>query len=59
VLSAPQVMKAFKYDPAAPENAAYYAASMESKVTYAAFYLGLAGFLAIMSYDVDQMLKGA
>jgi len=56
VLSAPQVMKAFRYDPAAPENAAYYSATVASRLTYAAFYLGLAGFLAVMSYDVHEML---
>ena len=56
VLSAPQVMRAFRYDPAAPENVAYYSASVESRLTYAAFYLGLAGFLAVMSYDVHEML---
>jgi len=56
VLSAPQVMKAFRYDPAAPENAAYYSATVESRLTYAAIYLGLAGFLAVMSYDVHEML---
>ncbi len=56
ILSAPQVMKAFRYNPAAPENAAYYSASVESRLAYAAFYLGLAGFLAVMSYDVHEML---
>jgi len=56
VLAAPQVMKSFKYDAAAPENAAYYGAKLETKLAYGAYYLMLAGFLAIMTYDVHEML---
>lgn len=56
ILSAPQVMKAFRYDPKAPENAVYYQTSLDTKVVYAAFYLGLAGYLAVMSYEVHNML---
>lgn len=56
LLAIPQLRRAFKYDPAAPENAAYYATSLETKVTYAAYYLALAAFLAVMSYDVHEML---
>jgi Zn-dependent protease len=57
LLAAPQVMKAFRYDPAAPENASYYASSLEAKIIYASFYLGLAAFLAIMAYNVNIMLE--
>jgi Zn-dependent protease len=57
LLAAPQLMKAFHYDPALPENAGYYATSIESKIIYAVMYLGLAGFLAVMSYDVHNMLN--
>ena len=56
VLAAPQIMRAWKYDPKAPENAAYYTTSLETKLTYGLFYVGLAGFTAIMSYDVHEML---
>jgi Zn-dependent protease len=56
IMAAPQVMKALRYNSAAPENAAYYSASSETKLTYAALYIGLAAFLAIMSYDVKEML---
>jgi len=56
LLAAPQVMKAFRYDPKAPENTAYYATSLSTKIVYATFYLGLAGYLAVMSYDVHNML---
>jgi Zn-dependent protease len=59
IIAAPQVMRAFRYNPAAPENAAYYATSFETKLTYGASYLGLAAFLAVMSYDVKAMLGPA
>jgi Zn-dependent protease len=56
ILAAPQVMRALRYNSAAPENAAYYSASAETKLTYATLYIGLAAFLALMSYDVKEML---
>ena len=56
VLAAPQVIKAFKYDPAAPENVKYYAVSLEHKLTYGVLYLVLAAYLAVMSHDVHEML---
>lgn len=56
VLAAPQVIKAFKYDPQAPENMVYYGVKAETRLTYAAYYLALAGFLAIMASDVHDML---
>jgi Zn-dependent protease len=56
VLAAPQVMKAWKYDPDLPENQAYYAASGETRLTYAVYYLGLLSFLAIMAHDTHEML---
>jgi hypothetical protein len=57
ILSLPQVIKAFRFDPKAPENAAYYSASPQAKIVYGTFYLGLAAFLAIMSYDVSKLLN--
>jgi hypothetical protein len=57
LLAAPQLMKAFRYNPAAPENRAYYTTSTETKATYAFYYLTLAAFLAVMSYDVHRMLE--
>jgi len=56
ILAAPQVMKAIRFDKTAPENAVYYASSLETKLTYGTFYLGLAAFLAVMSFDVKNML---
>ena len=57
ILAAPQVMKAFKYDPKAPENVQYYGVSLEHKISYGALYLALAGYLAVMSHDVHEMLQ--
>jgi Zn-dependent protease len=56
IMAAPQALSAWRYDPAAPENVAYYSVSLEQKLTYGSFYLGLVAFLAIMSHDVHQML---
>jgi Zn-dependent protease len=56
ILAAPQVMKAFKYDPKAPENAAYYGVSLAQKVTYGTLYVVLAAYLAVMTHDVHEML---
>jgi Zn-dependent protease len=56
VLAAPQVMKAWKFDPQAPEHQAYYAASAETRFTYAFYYLGLLAFLAVMAHDTHEML---
>jgi Zn-dependent protease len=56
VLAVPQVMKAWRFDPSAPENRDYYAVSAEHKVAYGAAYIGLAAFLAVMAHDVHQML---
>jgi Zn-dependent protease len=59
ILAAPQVMKAFKYDPNAPENVQYYGVSLEHKISYGALYLALAAYLAVMSHDVHEMLEAS
>lgn len=56
VLAAPQLMKAWRYEPSAPENQQYYGVSLEHKFAYGAAYIGLAAFLAVMTHDVHQML---
>lgn len=56
LLAAPQVVKAWKFDPELPDNKLYYAASGETRLTYAFYYLGLVGFLAVMAYDTHEML---
>ncbi len=57
ILAIPHVMKAWKYDPKAPENQAYYSVPLETKIEYAVVYLGLAALLAVMTYDVHDMLE--
>ena len=59
LLAIPQLGRAIKYNPNLPENAAYYGTSTETKIAYGAYYLALAAFLAVMSYDVHQMLGPA
>jgi hypothetical protein len=49
-------MKAWHYDPKAPENAAYYGISLEHKITYGVLYIALAAYLAVMAHDVHEML---
>lgn len=59
ILAAPQVWAAWKYDPAAAENQQYYGVSKRTKIEYAAYYLLLVTFLAIMTHDVHEMLGSA
>ena len=42
-----------------PANAGYYRASAETRLSYATAYLGLLGFLAVMTHDVHEMLGAA
>ncbi|MSQ59405.1 MAG: site-2 protease family protein [Betaproteobacteria bacterium] len=58
LIAAPQVWKAIKFDPNAPENAAYYTVPSAKRWEYAIWYIGLAAFLAVMSHDVHEMLQG-
>lgn len=59
LLAAPQVIKAWKFDPTAPENAQYYQATPAQRFEYGFYYLGLVAFLALMTHDVHEMLGPA
>jgi Zn-dependent protease len=59
ILAAPQLWHALRFDPQAPENHAYYAVTSEQRLSYGVFYLGLTAYLAVMTYDVHEMLGGA
>lgn len=59
LLAAPQVWKALKYRADSDEARGYYAVPAAKKWEYALIYLGLAGFLAVMTYDVHAMLEAA
>jgi Zn-dependent protease len=57
ILAFPQLKAALKKDGGAsdlPEG--YYEVDINVRVNYAVFYLGLAGFLAIMSYELHKVL---
>jgi Zn-dependent protease len=56
IVAIPQLMKAWHYDPAAPENQAYYGVSNEDRLTYGAFYVGLIVFLGLMTHDLNAEL---
>jgi Zn-dependent protease len=55
VLALPNVMKAWR-GLKQPEEQAYYAVRIETRVSYAAVYLGLAAFLAIMCEQLHAEL---
>jgi Zn-dependent protease len=57
ILAVPQLMKAWRYDPGAPENVAYYGVSLQTRLEYGGAYLALAALLAVMTYDVHEMLS--
>jgi Zn-dependent protease len=57
VLALPQLVKAWRYDPQAPENVTYYGVPLQTKLEYGGMYLALAAFLAVMTYDVHEMLS--
>ncbi|OJA44951.1 site-2 protease family protein [Burkholderia ubonensis] len=56
ILALPQLKRAWRYDPDAPENRVYYTTSIETKATYALCYVGLLAFLALMTSGVHDML---
>lgn len=56
VLAAPHVWKALKFKADAPENQAYYRVKAEDRLTYGLLYIGLAAYLAVMTYEVHEML---
>ena len=55
ILALPNVMKAWR-GLKTPEEQAYYGVPAETRVTYAAVYLGLAGFLAVMCEQLHAEL---
>ena len=57
ILAVPQLMKAWRYDPKAPENVSYYGVPLQTKLEYGGAYLALAALLAVMTYDVHEMLS--
>lgn len=59
VIALPQLLQAWRYDPAAPENQAYYGRiPAATKLEYTLLYLGLVVLLALMTFNLHQMLAG-
>ena len=56
-LAAPAVMQAMRGE-TTPEQRAYYTVSVETRLSYGALYLALAGFLAIMCHELHEELPG-
>jgi Zn-dependent protease len=56
IMAVPQLMKAWKYDPKAPENLAYYGVPLQAKLEYGGLYLALTAYLCVMTYEVHEML---
>lgn len=54
VLAYPQIRLALTGDPSRPQ--AYYDVARDTRINYAVMYLGLAGFLAVMSYELHEAL---
>jgi Zn-dependent protease len=57
VMAAPHFIKAWNFDPQAPENAAYYSVAPAKRFEYALYYVALAAFLAVMSFELHEMLR--
>ena len=56
IMAVPQLIAAFRHKDSAP--APYYQSSRQTKLIYAALYLGLVAFLGWSSYEVHTMLGG-
>jgi len=54
IMAYPQLKLALSGDTGRPQ--AYYEVPLETRINYAVMYLGLAAFLAIMSYELHEMI---
>ena len=59
LLAWPQLWKAIKYRKDSVEAQTYYAVPAAVKWEYGLYYIALAGFLALMTHDVHEMLSAA
>jgi Zn-dependent protease len=58
ILAIPQLIRAWNFQPNAPENIAYYSTSAQTRLEYGALYLGLVALLGLMTVQVHEMLTG-
>lgn len=56
VLAMPQLQAAWRFDRNDPENQRYYAASLETRLSYSITYFALLVFLAVMTHDLHATL---
>ena len=56
IIAFPELIKAWKYDPKAPENLAYYGVPLQAKLEYGGLYLALTAYLGVMTFEVHEML---
>lgn len=55
VFAFPQLMAAWRYDPKAPQNVAYYGVSLAVQLEYTTLYLGLAIILGLMINEMHGL----
>lgn len=55
VLALPQLARAWRYDPKAPESLAYYDTPLAVRIEYTVLYIGLAVILALMINELHQL----
>jgi Zn-dependent protease len=58
IMALPRLMEAWRYDPNAPENQAYYGVSLVTKSEYTGLYLVLVLVLAIITNLLHEELQG-
>jgi Zn-dependent protease len=59
ILAIPALVKAWNYDPTAPENLAYYNAPLAMRIEYGIFYLGLVAYLGVMTDATHSLVQGS
>ena len=59
IMAFPQSLKAWKYDPKAPENLVYYGVPLQTKLEYGGLYLALTAYLAVMTFGVMKCSAGS
>jgi Zn-dependent protease len=58
ILAAPHVLAALRYRKDSPEASTYYAVSARVRWEYGFIYIVLTAFLALMTHEVSQQLRG-
>lgn len=56
LLAVPQLLAAWRHDSDARADAACYSVSIENRIAYETFYIGLVIFLAVMTHDLYNMI---